>query len=300
MGFLGLAVILWTGVAGAMQRATESAARDINAGRLDLAERKLDAILRADPDSADASYLLGVVRFQTGRLPEAAEALDRAVARSPRHGGAWKLLGMVRAASGDFEGAASPFRKACELIPRDKEACYYLGRNDYVLSRFKTSIEAFRKALSLYPDHGRVYRGLALSLEAEGEIAEAEKHFVKAVSMIPPGARGDDDPRVDFGVFLYRRGRLAESRAVLEKAVKAHPDSARAHFELGRVLSLAGELEPALVALQRAVALEPGNRPAHLLLAKVCFRLGRAGDGERHLALGRPEGGAEAGGTRPR
>jgi tetratricopeptide (TPR) repeat protein len=58
-------------------------------------------------------------------------------------------------------------------------------------------------------------------------------------------------------MVLLEAKKLAEARAVLERAVKDDPFSPRAHFALARTLHEQGELFPAITGYERAVELRP-------------------------------------------
>ena len=263
-------------------------AAELKAGRTEEAERHLAEALRLDPKSVDAYYYLGVLQFLADRLPEALKNLSRAVDLAPARARSWKALGAVHAALGDFKLAEAPFRRACELDPREEAACYYLGRNLYAQNRFEPALEAFRKALAYDApkNHWMPHRGLGLALEALGRDAEAEAHLREAIRLGPGRWHAEDDPRVDYGVFLFRQGRTREALAPLEAALKDFADSARHRFELGRVLAQLDQLEAAVTHLERAVAVDPRHWAAHLLLGKTYLRLGKVEQAEPHLRIG--------------
>lgn len=272
----------------AASRPLEDGVAALRAGRLADAERSLDRAVREQPSSFEANYYLGLARFRLERLPAARESLEKAVRLAPRRAAAWKLLGVVSAAQQDLAGAVEPFGKACDLAPEDEDACYYLGRNLYSLNRFEPARIALEKALATGSDPRlwRVHRALAQNFEALGMAAEAERHFLEAIRLNRNSARPDEDPRIDFGVFLFRQGRAADSMKPLEEAVRTLPHSARAQAECGRVLLQLGRPDEAAARLEQATQLDPKNWAAHLLLGRAYQRLGRAGDADKHLRLG--------------
>src|SRR5262249_16780636 len=95
-----------------------------------------------------------------------------------------------------------------------------------------------------------------------------------------------EDPRVDYGAFLFRQGRVEEALRPLEQAVHDAPVSARANIELGRVLLHLNRLDDAAAHLEKAVPADPGNWNAHLLLGRAYLQLGRTNQGEREMRLG--------------
>jgi tetratricopeptide (TPR) repeat protein len=187
---------------------------------------------------------------------------------------------VVYASRGDYESAEPAFGKACELQPNLEDACLYHGRSLYLLDRFAPALNELGRALKA-KDGAEVHRLMALSLEALGRAVEAEAEF-RAALKLPHRGIGDEDPGIDYGVFLYRQGRTAEADSLLRGAVARHEDSARAHLELGCVLLALGRLEEAARELERSLGLRDSSR-GHLLLGKTYLRMGKTEAAEPHL-----------------
>ncbi|MGH7248145.1 MAG: tetratricopeptide repeat protein, partial [Pseudomonadota bacterium] len=165
----------------------------------------------AAPAGSDA-FERGQEAFRRRDWAQAEKSFLAAVREKPRSAAALKWLGMVYTAQQKFDRAEAPFRSACEIDPREELACYYLGRADYALSRYEESRVAFETALRYQPDSSRIQRGMGLTLEALGRLAEAERYLKEAA------AGSDKEALSDYGQFLFRQGRLQESRAVLERS----------------------------------------------------------------------------------
>jgi Flp pilus assembly protein TadD len=285
-----LAVMLALGVLALVfgSEELEEAIADLQAQRLEQAERKLSKLLDRHPGSPEANFYLGILKFRTGRLSEAAPLLQKVVGLTPTHAGAWKALGAVYAAGGELRLAVVPFQKACELNPQEEDACYYLGRSLFGLNRYDAALPAFQKALHAAPEHSlwRVHRGLALVFDSLRRPEDAERHYVKAVQLNRGRAGPDEDPRIDLGIFLFRQGRTEESLRPLEEAVRASPSATRVRSQLGRSLLQLNQLETAIEHLEKAIQLDAEDWPTHLLLGKAYFRLGRIAEGERHTRTG--------------
>jgi Tfp pilus assembly protein PilF len=237
--------------------------------------------------SADELYQRGVELFQAGKPDAAVEPLREAVRLAPRHAAAWKALGVAYAAQTDYAAAEQPFEQACRLEPRLVDACYYYGRNLYALNKFEPALAALEKALAVDPSSWRVHAGIAQAAEAVGSAAQAESAFqiaIRLFSASPADRRGrpEDDPRVHYGVFLFRQGKPEAAVEPLTQAVHDRPTSGKAHFELGRSLYQTGKLEEAAGHLSRAVELNHGQA-AQLLLGKTLLRLGRREEAAKYL-----------------
>jgi tetratricopeptide (TPR) repeat protein len=230
--------------------------------------------------NAAALYRDGV-RLFSSRQPEAAiAALRQSVALEPANAAAWKALGVVYASQGDYQAAEPAFRNACERQPGLEDACLYHGRSLYLLDRFPGALESLRRAVAVR-ESSESHRLIALSLEALARPSEAEPEFRAAVRLAG-GGTPDEDPGIDFGVFLYRQGKLEQALEPLQGALTRHPDSARAHLEMGSALLQLDRLDEAATHLERSLSIRDAPR-AHQLLAKTYLRQGHPDKAEPHL-----------------
>ncbi len=281
-----LALVVWGGSLQVQDLGNGIVA--LEAGRLDEAERIFSIVVRSHPDQAEGLFYLGLTHFRAGHAVKAIPLLERAVGLSPLNARFWKTLGMAATSVGDFEGALRALGKACELAPKEEEACYYFARNLHAIGRYESAPEPFEKALRAAPKQmlPRVHRATALNFSALGMPAQAEQHFVKAVELNGRAGGEGEDPRIDYGAFLFRQGRTEEALGPLERAARDAPSSPRANTELGRVLLQVDRLDAAAACLEKAVAAEPTNWNARLLLGSAYLRLGRTREGDREMRLG--------------
>ena len=191
---------------------------------------------------------------------------------------------MVYAARADYTSAREPFHRACLLDPKLLDACLYFGRTLYLLDRFDEAVNVLRTILSGDPRNAQAYRIEALSLEGLGKASDAEAAFREAIKY-DSGSPPNEDPAIDYGVFLYRAGRAEDALAPLQAAVRRHAEAARAHLELGCVLLALDRLLDAAAELERATALDPRASRGHLLLGKAYQRLGRTELARKELEL---------------
>ncbi|MBI4874202.1 MAG: VCBS repeat-containing protein [Acidobacteria bacterium] len=189
------------------------------------------------PCGAQTALERGAEALRKGAFAAAETALLEAVRERPSSAPAHKLLGMVYSAQERHLPAEPHFREACRLDPRDEDTCYYLGRLYYTLNRFEESRQALEIAVRhATRNRGRVLLGMALTLEALGQSAPAERSYKEAVQT------GYRQARIDYGLFLFRHGRASESIGHLRQAgataelerVKRALDNAPASQAAGR------------------------------------------------------------------
>jgi tetratricopeptide (TPR) repeat protein len=227
--------------------------------------------------------------FRRGKFREALEAFEQAVAKAPT-ANHLKALGTVHAAMENYLAAEGPLGQACALNPNEEDACYYHGRSLYALDRYEASLVSLGKAKAGGSRPWRVSLAIGQALEALGRAAEAEAEYRKSILEAPskPANADMDNPRADYGLFLYRQGRIEEAIGMLDAAVKTDA-SPRALYLSGRAYLQAGRLKEALARLEMAIQRNPAYAEAHNSISQAYRRLGRLEDAERHSRLaGRP------------
>lgn len=110
-------------------------------------------------------------------------------------------------------------------------------------------------------------------------------------------AAADDPIALQLWSVLTPPEQRAESRALLERAVRIAPQDAGAHYNLAVTLQAQGDLERAVLAYQQALALQPDHLGALNNLSDLLRRRGRAEEGwallQRYLTAGGPVDGLE-------
>lgn len=104
----------------------EAAAHAYAEGRLQEAARRVEAVLRREPNHPRALGLKGLIAWQEGDLVGARRWLERAVARAPGDARLHNDLGIVYHAAGERRRAIRAFRRAVALDPSHAAAQFNL------------------------------------------------------------------------------------------------------------------------------------------------------------------------------
>ncbi len=209
---------------------------------------------RVDPGRAEPHYHLGRFLRALLRFADAGIEQDRALAKEPD----W--------APARYERGLLALREYEERLRRNESAWWRrLGADPGRVGPGARPMPAFPTAQDLEDDEAR-----ALRARAEEDLA------VAARSDAAYGPCGE-------GLLLLARGRLADARAPLERAVAEQPDREEAHEALGRVLRALPGVEPdaAARAYDAAIERDRGYVPHRLgraaVQAAIAAREGRAG-----------------------
>ncbi len=220
-------------------------------------------------------YQAGSKAFSEERFDAAIAALNKSLALVPEQLRVVRLLGLSYQLAGHFDDAEAKFSDACRLVPKDAEAWFYLGRLYYIRNFFDKALSALQTAAKYAPNDARIHECLALTLEATGDSAAAEREYQQAIR----GTRAQPGTVcLNYGALLLKLSRPQESEKLLLEAARLMPDSWQARFELAKLFYHTERFGAALRELKRA--LESTSKPeewarTHALMAVVYSQLGR-------------------------
>ncbi len=138
---------------------------------------------------------------------------------------------------------------------------------------------ALAEARAIAPDHPEVMRAQAALRQRQPPPVASAAMLKRAVTERPRDAA----LRVAYGRALRDSGRMREALAQLREATEIAPDFAPAWFNLGTLLFIGTEAEPAREAFERAHLLAPKHVPTLLGYAETLKMLGDIGSAAARL-----------------
>lgn len=118
------------------------------AGQLAEAQRCYLAMLKADPNCADAYHLLGVIEMQQLNHGKAKTLIGHAIALRPEVGSFHTNLGVCLTRLAEFESAEKTLQEAIRLSPSSPDALNNLGSLLLEVGRVAESLDLFQRALA--------------------------------------------------------------------------------------------------------------------------------------------------------
>ena len=94
----------------------------IDGGHFDVAQQHLDTARDIHPESTEPLHFLGMLAAVRGDLPTALTYFDAVLKRQPDHAQAILQRGRVLASQGQVAEAAAALSRACELLPTNFDA----------------------------------------------------------------------------------------------------------------------------------------------------------------------------------
>jgi TolB-like protein/Tfp pilus assembly protein PilF len=178
---------------------------------------------------------------------------------------------------GDLRTAVDAFQNALQLDP-DFVLAYvglaesYMMLNSLgemskadMLGRVRPLADA---ALELDPQAGGVYNVLGAIAESDGDIAEAETYYRKAIDLNPEYSMA----RQWLGLMLWNStGRLEESADLYRETVELDPLGAQIRSNYGTLLTYMGDIEGGLFNLRKANEIDPGLVDPYSTIGDIYF-----------------------------
>jgi MSHA biogenesis protein MshN len=186
------------------QQAFQQAVAHIGRGRQDDARTALSEALEHDPAHQRARETLAALQLNTGRVSEAEATLRVGLALDPTQAALAKLHARILMERGDIAGAIAVLEPALPKAQADADYLALLAATLSRAQRHDEAAQAYERLLRLRPDVGPWWMGLALSLEALGNTAQALSAYEQARRY-----------RLDPKVAAYVDGRIQALRAAL-------------------------------------------------------------------------------------
>lgn len=257
----------------------------VNQNRFTEAAESVEAYAASHPQSDDALYLLGYIRFRQDHPKESLETFAQAAKIKPPTASDLKIAALDYVLLNDYNSAARYLEGSLRLNPADLEARYHLGRVRYQLNQFDQAIAAFEEVLKADPKDVKAQSNLGLCLEGKNQVDAALAAYHRAIDLDSAAATHSEQPYLDLGKLLLTQNRNAEAVSWLQKAEAISADSSETHYQLGRAQLSLGQLELARAQFEEAIRLNPQDGSPHYLLGRVYRLLGRTGEAAEQFKI---------------
>ncbi|MBV9625048.1 MAG: sulfatase-like hydrolase/transferase [Acidobacteria bacterium] len=192
---------------------------DSQHGRYQESAEKLAAVLKTEPDSIPAHYILGLNYYRMHQYGPAVEHLGRVVELSPDYALANYQLGLAYARGGRMDEAIQEFRHALDLDPTNFDAAYNLGSAYLEKQSLPQALAAFRQAEEINPDYPPPHKALGKVLLYQGQVDEALSELRRAAQLAP----ADPDVHATLAKALAAKGMNQEAEEEMRRSEQAQP-----------------------------------------------------------------------------
>ena len=253
----------------------ETALAHYEQGKVPEAERILKEILRSQPDSTDALYLLAEISYGSGNYDAAVRYIRQAIQYDPGNAEAYSNLGFILQGKGQLDDAVKCYQKAIELNPDLLQAYMNLGNTFKEKGRFDDAVSYYQKALQICPDLPDVYSNLGITLLKARQPDKAVVFCQRAVQLAP----NDVNMYYNLGIALQENGQFEEAVACYHKASQLAPHDAAIYNNLAFALQENRRPYEAIPYYQKALSLQPDYATAHWNLALALLLTGNFREG---------------------
>lgn len=218
---------------------------------------RLEAAVKADPESLEAYQYLGLVYFYQENFDAAKKALEKCTEIAPDDAFAYFQIGEVHQVQQQYEEAIPYYEKAVAREPNYTEAHRKIGLCNEFLGRTEAAAAAYRAAILTAPDFLEPYKDI-WRLYGEGE------NLANGASMMEELSKeisGHYPVYWYLGHYLSRLQKGEEAIAAFEKVLELNPNATGAWVEIANIRIDAGNLPAAIDALKKGFAAEKKLNP---------------------------------------
>jgi protein O-GlcNAc transferase len=165
-----------------------------------------------------------------------------------------------------LDEALKEFQKAAEISPDTPVAHYWVGMVYFFKKEPERAIAKFKKVLDLEPEnyHALAMIGKILSFD-RAKLEEAIDYLKNALSINPDYA----DAHFDLGRIYALQGNMDRAMAEFAFIFRTEPRYAVYHFEFGRILESMKAIDRAKKEYKRALQLDPNMSRAREALERL-------------------------------
>lgn len=228
-------------------------------GQLAHAQAGYEALLRMQPEHADAWHLLGVVALQSGQLQQALECIGRAIRLQPQQAGFYINLGNVQKALQQPEAALASFEQAIALQSDLADAYALRAITLLELQRLDAALACLDQFIALQPGAAQAYYYRGIALQQLHQLQGAVASYDQAITLEPALAQAWSNR----GVALHALQQFDAAIASYDQAIAQQADYAEAHFNRGCALQALHRQIDAVAAYDRTIALQSNHAQAY-------------------------------------
>jgi tetratricopeptide (TPR) repeat protein len=278
---------------------TRLAILDRNANHDADAYKRLDDVLKSNPNSSRALVLKGRYLAADKKFDEAIATLRKAIDVDPKLGEAHYWIGIAYMDKGDREAAKTEFTEVLSLEPTEVGSKLQLAQIHLAEGNLDAAAELASQAVANQPGNGQARLVLIDVQLARGELKTAAHDAALLAKMLPNRAevqlelgrvyaRQGDNENAESALtkaielsggsnesvgnlvdLRIRTNRLDAARQLVDQQIAKHPDNAWLQIYSARIAYRANDQAATEAALKKALALDPSNVQGYVELSNL-------------------------------
>ncbi|MBD0267944.1 MAG: tetratricopeptide repeat protein [Cyanobacteria bacterium Co-bin8] len=256
-------------------------------GRYDDALNAFQQAAQIKPDSSRVLMGQAAALNHLQRHEPALEAIDRALQGDGVWGSftpsqIWDQQAQALGGVGRYDEGLAAANRAIELQPDSAAALNNRAVILWHLEQPEEALASTQKAIKLDPSYAPAWFNQGRLLSTTGEHAQALAAYDEVLRLNLDLATAS--LWINRAGALWSLGRLNDSLADLDKAIRLDPSSTEAQVNRGIVLLRMGRFEDAIAAYDKAIELDPNATAARYGRGTALMRLNRASEASEAFA----------------
>jgi tetratricopeptide (TPR) repeat protein len=231
----------------------------------------LESVVRDEPGSGQARYLLGMCQVFTDRFEKATLTLEPLWAE--RSGDVMYLyvLGIAANKAGKKDLDERAMKRMLEVGEATPEFHLIIGKAYLQHQEYDAAFAELRKAEAANPELPFLHFNLGIAYVETGDSGKAEKEFLQDSRIDPELA----DNYYQLAKIYAQGQRDPEAVEAYREALKRDPRRPGAWFGLAKIYQKEGKLEEALRAVDETLKVVPESDKGHYLRGQLLSKLGK-------------------------
>jgi tetratricopeptide (TPR) repeat protein len=240
----------------------------------------LTSVLREQPDSEQARYLLGLCNLFIQNYGNAVELLEPLWPKKSDDFMYLYALSITANASGRKELDEKALTRLVEVGGDSPEFHLMLGKAFLNRQETEKAISELERAAIMNQKLPFVHFNLGMGYARTGDMKRAEEEFRRDIAIEPDLA----DPYEMLGDLYVREGKEAEAEDFYNQALQRNSRMAGSHFGIAKICLHQEKYEQALAAIDSAEHFAPDNQSVRYLRGQILSKLGRKEEAQVEFA----------------
>ena len=226
--------------------------------------KALESAVLKEPKMPQALLMLGSCYTELGRTREAKARFDEVLKDDPQSIQGLIGLANILLEEGETEDVVTLCKRTLSLDARNSQAYALLGNAYIGQQQPLKALPYLEKAVEIQPKITQNRLNLAASLIEAKQLPRAQTILDEILKEHPkfPGAS------FNLGVLYDQQQRPADARAAYLAEVANYPNSFKARFNLGKVLTALGDWTGSIEQMREVVRIAPERPEGYLFLAR--------------------------------
>lgn len=201
-------------------------------GRIDDAEKQLEAFLQDDPTSEYGRYLLAYVLFFKGESRKSEQVLLQLQSEDPENTGYLALLAEINLKEEEYEAAEKKTDALLEMNPNEVQFHNLKSRLKFAQRYYDRALQYTNSALAIDPENLEALNQKAMLAGILGDNNVASNAVLEALEQNP------EDPYTiaNHGHQLLKEGKVKEALERLSEALRLNPTNSLARYGMQEAL----------------------------------------------------------------